>query len=238
MSGGRFLCKGPMMSKRYLLLIAAVVASSMFGAAVNASEDFRVIANVDAIVVGKVGIGVRGFMVSAIKQSEATVTFEPRTNQASLAFSAQGVKNRLYLGQLARSTFIDAVVRYRDDFDQRKLSLKAKKTDRLYGFAKGKLEWGGITINKYSLPRVDFGYIFVDRKHPKPYFSITIQKADNLGSKVDGVEFDNESVKTVIFFTKNQATELAEMLLQEKLEGLLAERGIIDYSEEPDVYKE
>jgi hypothetical protein len=41
----------------------------------------------------------------------------------------------------------------------------------------------------------------------------------------------------ILYFTRNQAGELAEMLLQENLEGLLKERGIRDYSEEGDVYE-
>ncbi len=227
------------MCKRLFLLFAATVFSiGVFCEAAFAADDTRVIANVDAIQVGKVGIGVRGMLASEIKQAEAIVTFEPKTNQAHIAFSVQGIKNRLWLGQRARSMLIDSIVKYRDDFDTRKLSTKAKKTERVYGTAEGKLEWGGISLNKNSLPRIDSGYLFVDRKRPRPYFTITIQSAENLGAKVDDVDFDDESVRTVVYFTKNQATELAEMLLQDKLEGLLAERGIRDYSEEPDEYQE
>jgi hypothetical protein len=221
-----------------IVLAAASLLSACAGAPARVNDGTRKIANVDPVEVGKVGIGTKpviGFS-SEIKQSEALLVFVPKVNQSFLQFKYQSAKTKLFLSEKARTVLIEAVAQYRKDFDARSLNIRAKKTNAVYGSVKGQLEWGLMSYNGKSEPKISYGYVFVDRK--KPYFIITAPSSPNLGEQTDGVESDDNSPTVALYFTKNQATELAEMLMQDNLEGLLGERGIRDYSENADDYGE
>jgi hypothetical protein len=69
------------MKLRFFLFLVAgllVVTGTSAVAAERGGAGMRVIANVDPVEVGKVGIGTKGLLGSKISQSEAVVVFEPR----------------------------------------------------------------------------------------------------------------------------------------------------------------
>lgn len=224
--------------RSFAALATCLIFASIAGISADADEGNKKIANVDPVEVGKVGIGTRNGLNSEIKQSEALVIFEPMTNQASIGFKSQSVKYKLYLSEKVRSMLIEAAAQYKKEYDERSLNLREKKTTSKYGSITTRFEWGFLAMDKYSMPKVSFGYVFVDRHKPRPYFTISLPSATNLGEQVDDLRSDDESISMVLYLTKNQVVELGELLMQEKLEGILKERGIRDYSEVPDPYFE
>lgn len=221
-------------------LLAIIAAATLFSACAGspttaaAGSGTRRIADVNAFQVGTPNIGTKSFLGSEVKQDEASLFFEPRTNSARLEFKAQNVKYRLYLTEGARASFVSAVAQYRKNFDDRTLNIRAKRTSAVYGKAPAQIEWGVMSYKGKADPIIKYGYVFVDSK--RPYFTLLVPPTRNQGQQEDGSGADDTSPTVILYLTKNTATELAEMLLQENLESQLKGRSQKDTSQEAEVY--
>ncbi|MDR1030548.1 MAG: hypothetical protein LBL76_06710, partial [Treponema sp.] len=91
------------------------------------------IADVDPILLGLVGIAFDPLFSSTLDTKDVSVSFNPRDNTVSLEFRYQTVIYRQYWDQAGRDQFIAAVQRYHTDFEARNLSTKASKSRTAYG---------------------------------------------------------------------------------------------------------
>ena len=125
----------------------------------------------------------------------------------------------------ARAALISAVNQYLDDFANKKLDRKAKqkRTESIYGTAEAYEEYGIATanLNHAARPKVCFGYEFIKGN---PYFSIYAKKAKDLKYvKRSGDDIRiGETIPQRYYFTKAQATRLAEFLSDENIDSLCA----------------
>lgn len=214
----------------------ALSASLCFSVSVSAAEKAgsQKIADIDPVEIGKAGIGTKGLFDSDVKQDEARVFFAPRTNTILLECKAENLKVRLQLTQEGRSDFIAAVRQYNRDYDARSLNVRTKKTNDLYGRSSGGLEWGSFSLTGKAEPRIRYGYVFIDRK--KPYFTLSLNEAPNLGEQHDDISVDDNSPALILYFTKKQATALGEMLMQDNLVSILKEQGVFERTENDEDY--
>ncbi len=219
-------------------IYAACAAIALFGSCAGTPnpvsyKTFKV-AEAEPFEVGLFKYGDKSLFGSDVNQSESVVFFEPRTNTVRFEFRSHGVKYRVRMPETMRSAVIKAVAEYRKNFDERSLNISAKGTQKNYGREVVRIEWGVTDYKAEGETLVELGYLFVDRK--TPYFTLTFQKGKNQGRTVDGGESDEYSPITALYFTKAQATNFAEVLLQENLLEKMKGREITPGEHQGDVY--
>ena len=140
-----------------------------------------------------------------------------------------------------RAAVIDAINRYFNDFDEKRLDRKAnfKKTRAVYGFCNSYEDFGIISgmMTNFSKPKVYLGYTFV--KHT-PYFTINVRPAKNLAYEGDQSEeamLKGTTIEQTYFFTKAQAKKLAAFLDDSNISSMQDETTEDEGVSETDVYE-
>jgi hypothetical protein len=181
------------------------------------------VADQDPISIGIIEAEFDRLLSARLNKVEMEVVFYPRYNEVSLNFRHQLTSYRQFWSQKGRELFIKAVESYKADYASRSLGRKFSKTRKAYGRFTGKLEW---TYSKYSdssvsSPLIELGYRFRGEKGKEtPFFAVSQSSAQeesslrNGGSKLD-------SVPIYMYFTREQADELARVFNQESLLGAL-----------------
>ncbi|MDR2304181.1 MAG: hypothetical protein LBE10_06305 [Treponema sp.] len=182
----------------------------------------NMVANVDPIPTGTIQVQIdKAFMTGLQKRAVETV-FEPRENAVYLQFTYQSVFYRQYWSQDARAAFVEAVKRYKQDFNDRALIKRGKQ--RAYGKVRGKTVFSSLQMSiseRYtSEPQIDLGYVF---KRNNPYFQVLMLKAKADVSTNDKASL--YSLRIPFYFTMAQAEELAAIFDQDWLMRLLGEKG-------------
>ena len=143
------------------------------------------------------------------------------------------------MDRAARAALLSAVAMYKDDFEAKRLDRAAKqrRTEAVYGTTEVYEEYGMATANLSHAARAKacFGYEFVKGN---PYFSIYVKKAKDLKYvKRSGDDPRmGESVPQRYYFTRAQASRLADFLSDENIASLLAQDGGQDDDAPPDDY--
>ncbi|MDR1301225.1 MAG: hypothetical protein LBK43_01990 [Treponema sp.] len=187
------------------------------------------IADVDPIPLGSVGIAFDPLFSSTLDTKDVSVSFNPRDDTVSLEFRYQTVIYRQYWDQAGREQFIAAVQRYHTDFEARNLNTKASKSRTAYGTTQARAEWGqfAFSVNARSYPRMDLGYRF---KENSPYFTVVQREApDTITPSADGSRM---SLQITTYFTRSVADKVAAFFNQAYLLGIL-EANLEDAPEEP-----
>lgn len=165
-------------------------------------------------------------MFGGIKQTEADIIYYPKKDAAGFSASFKAVYYYLTLDDSARNSLIKAVDRYFSDFEEKKLSRSAKKTEKAYGKVNSEVFWGTLKGNSpnYGEGSLNLGYQFVEKS---PYFTLTLYPVDNIPYS-KGLVNDEKSLKLEYFFTKNQARMLADALMDENLEKKIREYEAVE----------
>ena len=113
----------------------------------------------------------------------------------------------IFMEPKTKTLFINAVDSYFNDFENKKLNRKDKKSIKRYGKAKVDMYWGLIKnqTTNYGSTDAYFGYTFKDKS---PYFTITIYPTLNEKRKTDD-SVPEESMMLNYYFTKAQCRTLA-----------------------------
>ncbi|MDR1655480.1 MAG: hypothetical protein LBR96_05725 [Treponema sp.] len=182
----------------------------------------NMVANVDPIPTGTIQVQLDKAFMAGLQKRDVETVFEPRENAVYLQFTYQSVFYRQYWSQDARAAFVEAVKRYKQDFNDRALAKRGKR--QAYGKVRGKAVFSSLQMSiseRYtSEPQIDLGYVF---KRNNPYFQVLMLKA-----KADVVTNDKASLSSLripFYFTIAQAEELAAIFDQGWLMGHLGEKG-------------
>jgi hypothetical protein len=182
----------------------------------------NMVANVDPIPTGTVQVQIDKVFMTGLQKRDIETVFEPRENAVYLQFTYQSVFYRQYWSQDARAAFVEAVKRYKQDFNDRALSKRGKQ--RAYGKVRGKAVFSSLQVSiseRYtSEPQIDLGYVF---KRDNPYFQMLMLKAKADVSTNDKATLS--SLRIPFYLTIAQAEELAAIFDQGWLMGLLGEKG-------------
>lgn len=196
----------------------------------QAPEKPTMIADVDPIPLGPVGIAFDQLFSSALDTKEAAVQFNPRDDTVSLEFRYQTVIYRQYWDRAGRDQFIAAVHQYHADFEARNLSLKASKSRTAYGSTSARAEWGqfAFSVNACSYPRMDLGYQF---KGNSPYFTVVQREARD--TIMPAADDSRMSLQITAYFTRSMADKVAALFDPAYLAAVLEAQGIVETEEEP-----
>jgi hypothetical protein len=179
----------------------------------------NMVADQDPVSIGVIEAEFDRLLSARLNKIEMEVVFYPRYNEVALNFRHQLTNYRQFWSQEGRDLFIKAVESYKADYASRSLGRKFSKTRKAYGKFKGKLEWtyGKYSDSSASSPAIDLGYRFRGEKGKEtPFFAVSQSSAQeesslrNEGSKLD-------SVPIYMYFTREQADELARIFNQESL---------------------
>jgi hypothetical protein len=190
------------------------------------------IADVDPIPLGSVGIAFDQLFSSTLDTKDVPVQFNPRDDTVSLEFRYQTVIYRQYWDRAGRDRFMAAVQQYHTDFEARNLSTKASKSRAAYGSASARAEWGqfAFSVNACSYPRMDLGYRF---KGNSPYFTVVQREArDTIMPTADDSRM---SLRITTYFTRSTADKMAALFDPAYLAGVLEAQGISGETEEEPV---
>lgn len=154
-----------------------------------------------------------------LKKVGINVSYSPVEDALCLEFKRNTVTNYQFFPRAGRTAFLDAVVKYEQDYNERNLVVN-KTTKKQYGSQEGYLIWKLAKISEQYKDNVDFsfGYLF---KEKSPFFTITQGPAvyeDIFASKNKNRTMKNGEFQ--LYFTRAQSMELAAYFDQQFLRSL------------------
>ncbi len=154
--------------------------------------------------------------VGSLFSRKGSLIYKDGTDLAGFLMLYDTSTYALFLARNEREALVKAVARYMEDFENKKLSAKTKKSERVYGFVTGYEEFGIVAamMTNYSKPKVYFGYKFINNS---PYFCIYAVRAENLGVNTTQEGAVKQSVDQKYYFTKAQAQALADFVSEENI---------------------
>jgi len=157
------------------------------------------------------------FSSKELDKEELTLFYHPVDDVIGTEFSPQLLRACLYWNKPGREAFIKAFERYKNEFDQRTLITKGKKTREAYGWTDGFFVWKRTSISPqaYGSLKVFFGYQFKDNA---AFFTVTQMETEY----VDPISRSRNQTSQVvmIYFTKAQAEGLAALFSQEYVDSV------------------
>jgi hypothetical protein len=152
------------------------------------------------------------FGIGNISKRNIDVLYFPKEDAVCLKFNYEFYNYYQFWDKKGRLAFLEALQRYNEDYETRKLDRK-EKAQKKYGTVRGYLVWQQLsfTIQARSNNYIDLGYSFQSNS---PYFTL-YQRATEY---VDPTTKDNVKVSANIpmYFTRAQAASLAEIFEQYK----------------------
>ena len=159
----------------------------------------------------------RYLSIGSLKKNQVNVYYYPAEDAVCLQFKVQFVSCNQFWDRAGRDAFVAALKRYQEEYEQRKLVNRNRKTRDAYGTVQSFFTWKKtpISVQAYGSPKINIGYQFND----KAVFFTTTQ----LESRYEDPQSRDRSQTSpilVIYFTREQAANLAELFSQEYLQGL------------------
>ena len=202
--------------KYYLCICAAVL---LFFSCNTGPTPVKTVmlADVEPFSLGAVNASMDQVLSSGPKAISVEVIFHPRENAVALDFKHETLRYWQFWDEPARQSFIAGLKSYNDDFTNRNLNTNYRKTRKVYGAVKGRLEWHTLSFSAIyqSSPVIELGYRF---KGESPYFSTYQNTAKEETAKNQGI---TESRSFYMYFTRAQGEELAKLFDQAYLIGLV-----------------
>ena len=157
------------------------------------------------------------FGVGPLEKRDVAVSYFPADDVVCLRFRVDLVGYRQYWDQANRAAFIEALDRYKEDYDQKNLPAKGSRGKRQYGTIRGLLIWETHRFShlNYSYPKLELGYYFKNRS---PYFTVTQREAPN--EEPASKQGNPRSRNIVMYLTRAQADSIAALFAQDYLLNL------------------
>ena len=154
-----------------------------------------------------------------LKQKRATVTIDPKLQEAGFGSSYLAAYYYLFWDAAARESLLKAIDDYYSDFENKRLKRDNGNSYKIYGKIPVRLRWGTLSNSTPNNGETEM-YVGYKFKEKSPYFVITIYPAFNEYSNVtDAV--DRESMMLTYYFTKAQLLDLKSMLDNEVISKTL-----------------
>jgi len=159
----------------------------------------------------------RYLSIGSLKKSPVNVYYYPNEDAVCLQFKVQFVNCNQFWDKTGRDTFVAALGRYQEEFEQKRLVNGNRKIRDVYGTAQGFFAWKKtpVSVQAKGSSKIGFGYQFRD----KSVFFTTTQGEVRYE---DPLSRDRSQTSPVLlmYFTRAQAASLAELFNQEFLQGL------------------
>jgi hypothetical protein len=207
------------MKKFFAFFLACVpLAMGLSCVSVDPSQKYpNMVADMGPVSAGTIKAEFDRMFSSRLNTVDVEVIFYPRENAAALEFRYELTRYRQFWDEQARGQFIEALGRYKEDYEARNLLTKYSKSRAIYGRVKGRAEWETFkfTATHRSSPIIELGYRF---RGELPFFAI-LQRSAKEESGPSGDNFESRQINT--YFTRAQAEKLAAIFDQSYLMGLL-----------------
>lgn len=150
-----------------------------------------------------------------------TIIIYPKTGEAGIKTRFQATYYAILFNDQMRHRIFGAVDQYLDDFANKKLKRKNKKSYAEYGRGKAYINYGTLAMMMAAegKPDIQIGYKF---KGKSPYFTITVRSTPNIDPN-KGQNDVKDSVEFILYFTKAQASAFCSLLRDEIVEAALVE---------------
>jgi len=207
-----------LMKAIYLLLIALTLGACATREK-KVVEEFIVDFDSPRIEIGEIEMQFdRLFSIGGLRKAIVPVSYCPQEDAVCLRYKSELTTYYQFWSMDGRSAFISSLAQYNEDYNERILDRKIKKTKskQKYGTVKGYLIWQlhRLAIKAMANMDVELGYAFYDRS---PYFTINQREAVFTSSS----RSENRDTQNItMFLTRAQADELAALFDQEFLDGL------------------
>lgn len=177
--------------------------------------------DIEPVDMGVVSVGINDFFFTKVNEKSAAVSWAPSVECVVMKINLQGNTTFLYFESAAREFLRSVAAAYKQDFEDKRLDVEAKKTDRAYGSFIFPVTWGLMTQNAEGRPAVKLGYVFKDGA---PYFALSFPVTKNdlaeSGSKVQSAS------AFTLYFTRAQLQDFIEKMDEEAFAALNAELGV------------
>jgi hypothetical protein len=176
------------------------------------TDDFTASMTSPQIPMGEVEIQFETLIgLGKLKKQNVAVLYFPREDVVCLKYKYEFYTYNQFWSKKGRLSFINALQKYNEDYDARNLQRNKNKSQLKYGTIRGYLIWQqlSITVQARAGMNVDLGYTFKDKS---PYFSVYQRDTEYIDSM--GRDNDRISPNVTMYFTRAQATELAELFEQ------------------------
>lgn len=154
-----------------------------------------------------------------LKEEDALCIYNIETGLSGFAAWYRGGMYHVLLNKAGRSLFREAVDRYLDDFENKRLDRKGSHTKE-YGEHPVSLQWGSFAtmIGNRARSRVQFGYEFKDGS---PYFLLSVPSAENEQYNT-GHSKIAASATLRFYFTKAMTSQMMDALSEENIDAAIA----------------
>ena len=202
-----------------LLALTTLLCALSCGTVDYAKKYPHMVANADPVSAGTIEVQFSRFLSSRVAKAEVEVIFYPRLNAVALSFRHELVRHRQFWDEEGRRQFAESLERYKEDYAERNLIDRYRKTRATYGKVRGKVEWEAFkyTKTRVAFPVIEIGYRFMEKM---PFFTVFMRSAREEADAADS-STRGESSQISMFFTRAQADELVKLFDQDYLMGLL-----------------
>ena len=155
---------------------------------------------------------------SDLEKHKLSIFYYPDDDIVCLEYRVNFYNYSLFWDEDNRAAFIDALIRYKEDYEQRNLTAKRYlSTKRQYGTVNGLVMWYSFQKHAQgiSYPDLEFGYYF---KSNMPYFAVTQREAANVSETTTSRQ--NVIPNMVLYFTREQADVITGIFDREYLQTL------------------
>jgi len=202
--------------KKFFLLVTAFLVFSCSSA--PSPKTFSVDLESQHYEVGEAEVYLDGYLsIGGLKKRTVNVYYYPDEDAVCLRFKVQFITCNQFWDKTGRDSFVAALKRYQEDYEQKKLASKGRKTRGVYGTAQGYFTWKKtpVSVQAKGSPKLSLGYQFRD---DAVFFTTTQGES----WYEDPISRDRSETSPVLlmYFTRAQAERLAELFSQEHLQGL------------------
>ncbi len=150
-------------------------------------------------------------VLNSLKQTGGVITIEPEEKVAGFGSPYLLAYYIVTMDEKNRNYYKQAVNTYLNDFNNKKLDRKSRKSYQQYGKMDVKLWWGPIKSStpNHSKTKCYLGYTF---KENSPYFTLTMYSSVNDYFLEVNSEAEKESINLTYYLTKAQAKALSDFL--------------------------
>lgn len=155
-----------------------------------------------------------------LKLEDAIIIYNIETGLIGFSANYQVGTYHVLFNEATRKVFRTAVANYLANFENKTLIRNTKKTYKTYGECPTKIHWSTFTkqLVNHANSKVQFGYEF---RNGSPFFSITVLSSENIAHEKSRSTIET-NVPLHFYFTKAQASQMAELLSEEKIDEALA----------------
>jgi len=210
------------MKQNIFALFAALLAFVIFTSCETAGskapkETFTVKLESVQYKIGEAEVRLKPSMgLGKLKDVKVPVFYFPEEDAVVLKFMYEFTTFHQCWSRSGRQSFIDAVPKYKEDYDSRALA-RGKKTKRSYGLVFGYVLWQTvkIAVHAHANMNVELGYTFVGGA---PYFVANQLRTEYISNV--SRSFNRSGPIIPMYFTGPQAEKMAEIFEQAgKIDG-------------------